>query len=64
MVDYLLKWVQSLLGGNPVGAMLALSAIVATVVVFAISVYAESMKVEIPLAFGRVRGHGVRSKRR
>jgi len=55
-------WVffQSLLGRNPVGAALALSSIVATVVVFALSVYGQAMKVEIPLSFGRVRGHGIR----
>lgn len=55
-------WVffQSLLGRNPVGAGLALSSIVATVVVFALSVYGQAMKVEIPLSFGRVRGHGIR----
>jgi preprotein translocase subunit SecY len=28
--------------------------------VFAVAVYAQAMKVEIPLSFGRVRGHGIR----
>lgn len=50
----------SLMGGNPQGALLALAAILATVIVFAVSVYAQSMKVEIPLSFGRVRGYGMR----
>ncbi|MBU2637561.1 MAG: preprotein translocase subunit SecY [Nanoarchaeota archaeon] len=50
----------SLLGRNPMGAALALSAILATVIVFALSVYGQAMKVEIPLSFGRVRGHGIR----
>ena len=55
-------WVlfASLIGSNPIGAALALSAIVATVVVFALSVYGQAMKIEIPLSFGRVRGHGIR----
>jgi len=55
-------WVlfQSLAGRNPVGALLAFSAILATVVVFVFSVYGQAMKVEIPLSFGRVRGHGIR----
>jgi len=55
-------WVffQSLLGRNPVGAALALSAILATAIVFVLSVYGQAMKVEIPLSFGRVRGHGIR----
>jgi preprotein translocase subunit SecY len=50
----------SLAGGDPISAGLALAAILATVVVFAIAVFAQSMKVEIPLSFGRVRGHGIR----
>ena len=55
-------WVffASLIGRNPVGAGLALSAILSTLVIFLVSVYAQSMKVEIPLSFGRVRGHGIR----
>ncbi len=55
-------WVlaQSLLSQNVVGAVLALSAILATVVVFGISVYAQAMKVEIPLSFERIRGQGIR----
>lgn len=53
-------FIMSLLGRNPAGAALALSAILATVVVFVFSVYAQSMKVEIPLSFGRIRGQGIR----
>lgn len=55
-------WVlfQSLLGGNPIGAILALSTILATIVVFVFSVYGQAMQVEIPLSFGRIRGHGIR----
>ncbi|MEK6922387.1 MAG: preprotein translocase subunit SecY [Nanoarchaeota archaeon] len=55
-------WVlfTSLIGRNTIGAMLALSAILATIIVFLFSVYAQSMKVEIPLSFGRIRGHGIR----
>lgn len=51
---------QSLLGGNPTGAMLALVAIIATIVIFLFAVYAQAMKVEIPLSFERLRGYGVR----
>jgi preprotein translocase subunit SecY len=63
-------------GEAPVGALLSIFhflplgdlkevavsffAILATVAVFVIAVYAQSMKVEIPLSFGRVRGHGIR----
>lgn len=46
--------------GNPTDAGLAITAIVATIVVFMMAVYAQAMKIEIPLSFGRVRGHGIR----
>ncbi|MDP6845516.1 MAG: preprotein translocase subunit SecY [Candidatus Nanoarchaeia archaeon] len=52
--------VQALGTGDVTGAMAAIVAIVATVGVFALSVYGQSMKVEIPLSFGRIRGHGIR----
>ncbi len=63
-------------GEAPVGAILAILhfiqqgnfqevlanilAIVATALIFVIAVYAQAMKVEIPLSFGRIRGHGIR----
>ncbi|MBS3135203.1 preprotein translocase subunit SecY [Candidatus Woesearchaeota archaeon] len=50
----------SLIQGNPTEAILAISAIAFTILVFVISVYAQAMKVEIPLSFGRVRGYGIR----
>tara|TARA_Y100000310_G_C20702941_1_gene831753 strand:+ start:3340 stop:4743 length:1404 start_codon:yes stop_codon:yes gene_type:complete len=55
-------WVlfQSLMGRNPLGAALALATILATIFIFMFAVYAQAMKVEIPLSFGRVRGHGMR----
>ncbi len=55
-------WVlfASLIGRNPTGAMIALSAILATILVFMFAVYTQSMKIEIPLSFGRVRGQGIR----
>jgi len=45
---------------NPTDAALAFVAILATILVFALSVYTQAMKVEIPLSFGRVRGYGIR----
>lgn len=51
---------QSLAAGDPQTALLMLAGILSTVIVFAIAVYAQAMKVEIPLSFGRVRGHGIR----
>ncbi len=63
-------------GEAPIGALLAvfyfiangdlrevavnLIGILATVAVFIMAVYAQSMKVEIPLSLGRIRGHGIR----
>jgi len=52
--------IKALGGGDITGATIALSGIIITIIVFAISVYAQSMKVEIPLSFGRVRGYGIR----
>ncbi len=50
----------SIFQGRPTEAILALSAILATVIVFIFSVYVQAMKVEIPLSFGMVRGYGIR----
>jgi preprotein translocase subunit SecY len=52
--------IQNLSIGDAVNAGLMLAAVVATVVVFLLAVYGQSMRVEIPLSFGRVRGYGVR----
>ena len=51
---------QSIVGGDVTTASLQLAGVLSTVLVFGISVYAQSMKVEIPLSFGRVRGQGIR----
>jgi preprotein translocase subunit SecY len=52
--------VQSLGAGNTLEATLALATIAATIVVFLVVVYIQSIKVEIPLSFGRVAGQGIR----
>ena len=51
---------QSLAAGDPITAGLMLASILATIFVFVLAVYGQSMKIEIPLSFGRVRGHGIR----
>ena len=38
----------------------ALAAIIATVAIFLIVAWAQSLKVEIPLSFGRIRGYGIK----
>jgi len=50
----------SLVTGNIQEVLLSLSSIVATIVVFVMAVYVQAMRVEIPLAFERVRGYGIR----
>jgi preprotein translocase subunit SecY len=50
----------ALQNSDPLGAVVAITAIVATIVVFMMAVYGQAMKVEIPLSFGRVRGYGIR----
>ncbi len=48
-------------GANAIpSAIIALSPIIATIIVLAGSIYAEGIKVEIPLAFERARGYGGR----
>jgi preprotein translocase subunit SecY len=46
--------------GDPLSAVLILLPIIATVIVFFLVVYAQAIRVEIPLAFSSVRGFGRR----
>jgi len=52
--------IQSLSAGDATTAALMFATIVATIIVFLIVVYAQAMRVEVPLSFGRVRGYGIR----
>ena len=51
---------QSLVVGDVTTALIMVSAVLSTILVFVIAVYAQAMKVEIPLSFGMIRGHGIR----
>ncbi len=51
---------QALYNGDPQTALVAGAALVSTILVFVIAVYVQAMKIEIPLSFGRIRGHGIR----
>lgn len=51
---------QAFANGAPSYAVLMASGIIITLLVFGIAIFFQSMKVEIPLSFGRVRGHGIR----
>ncbi|MBI2564467.1 preprotein translocase subunit SecY [Candidatus Woesearchaeota archaeon] len=52
--------VNALINQLPTEAVLSASSVIATIVIFAVAVYVQAMKVEIPLSLGRVAGHGVR----
>src|SRR3990167_8027885 len=52
--------IQSIINRFPLELLSAAAAIVATAVIFLIVVWAQSLKVEIPLSFGRLRGYGVK----
>ena len=51
---------QALAAGDPTTAFIKIAALLSTVLVFVMVVYTQAMKVEIPLSFGRIRGHGIR----
>lgn len=53
----ILVLIQSIINRYPIELMSALAAIIATVVIFLIVVWAQSLKVEVPLSFGRIRGY-------
>ena len=52
--------IQSIINKYPIEFMSALAAILATLIIFLIVVWAQSLKVEIPLSFGRIRGYGIK----
>jgi preprotein translocase subunit SecY len=52
--------VASIMNGDGTGVVQALYPIITTVILFGVVVFAQSLKVEIPLAFDRIRGHSVR----
>ena len=52
--------IQALMEGAPDKAMWALMPLIFTVIVFLAVVYAEGMRIELPLSYGRARGLGAR----
>ncbi len=59
-VGKVLVLVASLISGDPTGAVRALFPIVVTAILFLVVVWAQSLKVEIPLSFDRIRGYGIK----
>ncbi|MDP2925412.1 MAG: preprotein translocase subunit SecY [Nanoarchaeota archaeon] len=53
-------FLQALTVGSTQGAMLALFAIITTVVLFLIVVWTQSLKIEIPLSYDRLRGFSMK----
>ncbi|MBS3072716.1 preprotein translocase subunit SecY [Candidatus Pacearchaeota archaeon] len=56
----LLVLINSIINSNTIGATIAASAIISTIVVFLVIVWAQSLKVEIPLSFDRLRGYAIK----
>ena len=52
--------IQAVMDKLPVEFVSALAAILATILIFLLIIWAQSLKVEIPLSFGRIRGYGVK----
>ncbi|MCP3681157.1 MAG: preprotein translocase subunit SecY [bacterium] len=59
-VGKLLEIFHALPQGHTETVLLAVFAIITTIIVFCIAVYTQAMKIEVPLSFGRIRGHGIR----
>ncbi len=55
-------WVllKSVIGQDPTGALNALSVLLVTAAIFLIVVWAQSLKVEIPLSYDRLRGYNIK----
>ena len=52
--------IQSIINRYPIEFLSALAAILITIGIFLLVVWAQSLKVEIPLSYGRIRGYGVK----
>ncbi len=52
--------IQSIITKYPTEFISAAAALISTVIIFLLIVWAQSLKVEIPLSFGRVRGYGIK----
>ncbi len=52
--------IQAVINGAPQEAVLAISVILTTAVIFLGAVWAQGLKIEIPLSFDRLRGYGVK----
>ncbi|HKL23461.1 MAG TPA: preprotein translocase subunit SecY, partial [Candidatus Nanoarchaeia archaeon] len=56
----ILVLIQSIMNQYPIEFLSAFAALLSTALIFLLVVWAQSLKVEIPLSYGRVRGYGVK----
>jgi len=56
----LIALVVSLMNGDSQGATLALIAILVTIVLFLVVIWAQSLKIEVPLSYDRIRGYSMK----
>lgn len=56
----ILVLIQSFISGNNIELFVATAAILSTIAIFLAVVWAQSLKVEIPLSFGRIRGYSIK----
>lgn len=56
----ILVLIQSIIQGHEIEVISATAAILTTIGIFLLVVWVQSLKVEIPLSFGRIRGYGVK----
>lgn len=52
--------IASVMAANTTEALKSLATILATVILFSVVVWAQSLKVEVPLSFDRLRGYGIK----
>jgi preprotein translocase subunit SecY len=53
-------FIQSIINKYPIELISSLSAIIVTILIFLMVVWAQSLKVEVPLSFGKLRGYAVK----
>src|SRR3989344_4048713 len=56
----ILVLIQAIMNRFTIEFMSAFAAILVTILIFVLVVWAQSMKVEIPISFGRIRGYGIK----
>jgi len=55
-----LVFIASIINGNTTGAILALAAVIITILIFLGVVWMQSLKIELPLSYDRLRGYAVK----